>query len=217
MDEAERADGPRSGVAGPTPAGGPYGPVASEPPYEPPLGAVVGPWRRTGNRDLFLRITGGTLWMGTTGVPLAQVTRVDAFRYTARAGWAGRLLLWLGATGLLCAPLHRVLEGDWRFWEGRYAIAALVLGLVGCVLGELYQRPRPVLAVETAGGSTIAVTLPDHDRLRATAGRILYAVQHPDAEFGIVVQRLGTRTRHYGAAVPARGVRRTEPLRRRSG
>ncbi|MEU9104023.1 hypothetical protein AB0D54_06590 [Streptomyces xanthophaeus] len=74
--------------------------------------------------------------------------------------------------------------------------------LVALFLKDLFQASKPVLAVETASGSEVVVTLPNMDELRQIAGLIAHAIDNPAAEFSTFVNQVNNTTNnHYGPVV----------------
>ncbi|MFF9474205.1 DUF6232 family protein [Streptomyces roseolus] len=144
------------------------------------------------------------LWVGSAAFPLRNITRVEAlrakpYRDTAFVGF----LKWLGFAVLAYLLLGAVAGGRaWRVSEDGPVLLAAVIGLVVLLLGELARPARPVLVVETAGGSVRIVTLPNMDELRAIAGQIVHAIDHPEADFAAYVHRTddsrGNSTHQHG-------------------
>lgn len=57
----------------------------------------------------------------------------------------------------------------------------------------MFASTKPVLAVEMNSDSRVIVTLPSMDELRQIAGRIVYAIDHPEAEFTAIVQQYNSK------------------------
>ncbi|MFD7029602.1 DUF6232 family protein [Streptomyces sp. NPDC059917] len=136
-----------------------------------------------------LSVSGRMLWVGSAAVPLRNITLVDAFKYRP-SRWASFVdsLKWVVGLAVLFFVLVYVGGGEPindRNSDTLVPLAGLVLLVL--VLAALFKMAKPVLAVETAGGTIIMVTLPTVDELRHVAGQIVYAIDHPEAEFSTVV------------------------------
>ncbi|MEV7496227.1 DUF6232 family protein [Streptomyces anulatus] len=117
------------------------------------------------------------LWIGSAALPLHNLTRVEAIKVKPERNVL-RFLLGLG----LVAFVYSVT--DWA------PVLVLLIVLVVYFVKALIAPETPVLVVETAGGSRILVTLPSVDELRTIAGRIVHAIDHPEAEFTAYVHQL---------------------------
>ncbi|MFJ1596158.1 DUF6232 family protein [Streptomyces sp. NPDC088261] len=117
------------------------------------------------------------LWIGAAALPLNNLTRVEAIKLRPERHLVGFLM------GLaLVAAVYSVT--DWTL------VLVLLLVLAGFFVAALIKPERPALVVETAGGSLVLVTLPSVDELRSIAGRIVHAIDHPEAEFTAYVNQL---------------------------
>ncbi|MER5729293.1 DUF6232 family protein [Streptomyces sp. NPDC002138] len=183
-------------------------PAPPAPPHAPP------PQESTtsgGRRRLVLRVSGRMLWVGSAALPLHNITLVDAFRFRP-SRWDAFVssLKWLFGAVLLLAALAYVRQGD--LITGRNSATLLPLALISVVvlaLAALFRASKPVLAIETAGGSMIIVTLPNMDELRHIAAQIVYAIDHPEAEFTAIVHQ----TNHYAPVVNMNGGRGNTGIR----
>ncbi|MFE5793415.1 DUF6232 family protein [Streptomyces sp. NPDC056503] len=144
------------------------------------------------------------LWVGAAALPLRNITRVEALRLKPfRGTFFVRFLKWLAITVLAYVLLDEADVGDARIGEsGSPVILAAAIGLAVFLLTELFRPKRPVLAVETAGGSLVVVTLPTLDELRVVAGQIVHAIDHPEAEFTADVHQLNN---HNGDVIHQHG------------
>ncbi|MFH9727216.1 DUF6232 family protein [Streptomyces sp. NPDC017254] len=144
--------------------------------------------------------------MGAAAVPLHNITLVEAFRLRPDRGAALlRFLKWLVLVVLVAVGVNVASDGE-ASGGPLLLIVLVVLGVLLCK--ELFQRATPVLAVETAGGSVLTVTLPSVDELREIAGRIVHAIDNPQAEFTAVVQQFNnSNTNNYGPVVNMNGGR----------
>lgn len=160
---------------------------------------------------LVLRVTRRTLWVGSAAVPLHNISWVDAFKLSYNWGRAfSRLVQWLVVAVLLYAAINYANgsgsgerhEGD---VEGNGYGSLLLIVLAVClvvVLRELIASAKPVLVVEMNSGSRVVVTLPSMDELREIAGRIVQAIDNPEAEFTAIVRQFhNNSTNNYGPVV----------------
>ena len=191
-------------------ATGPAGPPPPpEPPSEPPRASSVPPPspvppvpRRDGT--LVLKVSRRILWVGSAALPLHNITRVEAFMLKPDRGTVlVRFLRWLLVAALIYAAISYASDGE---VEGNPVLLIVGIALFLFLLKELFQSPTPVLVVETAGGSTVVVTLPTVNELLDIAGRIAHAIDNPEAEFTAVVQQYNN-TNNYGPVVNMNGGR----------
>ncbi|MFH7596445.1 DUF6232 family protein [Streptomyces racemochromogenes] len=173
------------------------------PPFVPP-DELMGSLSRG---RLVLRVSGRMLWLGSKAVPLHNIASVDAFKVKPDWGTALlRVLKWLffGAVLIVATGLvDRLVTGtEVSIGGGGFRLLLTVVVVVAATaLAGAFRAARPVLAVETAGGSLLAVTLPSIDELRQIAGRIVYAINYPDAEFTVVVKQFHTTNNHGPVAI----------------
>ncbi|MEV4426875.1 DUF6232 family protein [Streptomyces sp. R-07] len=153
-----------------------------------------------------LRVSRRMLWMGSAAFPLHNITRVEAFKLKPDRGAALlRFLKWLIGLALLFAAINFVNGEDTSVGEsGSPLFIVVLIGLAVFLLKELFEPAKPVLAVETASGSAVIVTLPNMEELRQIAGRIAYAIDNPDTEFTTVVNQFNN-THHNGPVVNMHG------------
>ncbi|MFJ5548334.1 DUF6232 family protein [Streptomyces sp. NPDC093225] len=183
------------------------GTVGPPPPSEPPAQPAQLLQSRGKRRMLVLKVDGRMLWVGSAALPLHNITWVDAFRSGPRWGTTFvRFLKWEAAAIVLVYAAAYVANGGSTGERGPGPLPVLVPLLVFVL--KLFEQSKPVLAVETAGGSAVLVTLPSMDELRRIAGQIVHAIDHPDAEFTAVVQQLNSNnTNNYGPVVHMQGGR----------
>ncbi|MFG2835824.1 DUF6232 family protein [Streptomyces zaomyceticus] len=180
----------------PTPPEWPW--ASSLPPASP---APQAP-RRDGT--LILKVSRRILWVGSAALPLHNITRVEAFMIKADRGAVFvRFLRWLIVAALIYAAINYASDGG---VEGNPVLLVVGIALFLFLLKELFQSPTPVLVVETAGGSTVVVTLPTVHELLDIAGRIAHAIDNPQAEFTAVVQQYN-HTNNFGPVVHMNGGR----------
>ncbi|GAA0306561.1 hypothetical protein GCM10010302_51540 [Streptomyces polychromogenes] len=161
-------------------------------------------------RRLVIRVSGRMLRVGSAAVPLHNITWVDAFRFRPKRGAVFlRTLLWTAGVilVLVVGGLGYASGGDLRARGIDATLLAMLLGaVVVAALRALFTFSRPVLAIETAGGSAVVVTLPDMEELRRIAGQVVHAIDHPEAEFTAIVNQFnGTHTNHFGPVVNMNG------------
>ncbi|QLJ06645.1 hypothetical protein HZZ00_35510 [Streptomyces sp. NEAU-sy36] len=146
------------------------------------------------------------LWIGEAAIPLRNITLVNPYvakpdRWSA----AGRLLMWLLVIVVIAAAAQAGSGGDARLGG---PLLVLLIALVCFFCRDLFARGKPVLAVETAGGAQLVVTLPSLEELQRIAGQIVHAINHPEAEFtAIVHQYHSNSTNNYGPVVNMSGGR----------
>ncbi|MEU0401330.1 DUF6232 family protein [Streptomyces sp. NPDC006197] len=158
-------------------------------------------------RVLELAVRRRMLWVGSAAVPLHNITSVEAYKDQPDAGEILlRLLKWAFGAVLFYAGVNYLTGGEARIGEsGNPLMIVLLLVVVGFALRDLFRMSKPVLAIGTAGGNTVTVTLPTVDELRHIAGQIVNAIDNPAAEFHTVVEH--TTTNHFGPVVNIRGGR----------
>ncbi|MFJ9109377.1 DUF6232 family protein [Streptomyces sp. NPDC102283] len=132
------------------------------------------------------------LWIGSAAFPLDNLTRVEATKLKPRRGatFLG-FLKWLALTGVAYVLVIAASDGDTEIKEsGNPMFLVFTIGLAIYFIKELLEPAKPILAVETAGGSLAVVTLPTVEELRTIAGQIVHAINHPEAEFTAYVNEL---------------------------
>lgn len=204
-------------VGAPPPEPPPTSPPRPKAPPLPPQGrpvqpgsAVPGRLQNPGSGDqprrkgdpLVLRVSRRTLWVGSAAVPLHNVTWVDAFRLNHDWGRAfSRLVQWLVLAVIVYAAINYANAGDVE-QNGNSGLVLIVVAIcVFVVIKELIASAKPVLVVEMNSGSRVVVTLPSMDELREIAGQIVYAIDHPEAEFTAIVRQFNNSTNNYGPVV----------------
>ncbi|MFJ8208419.1 DUF6232 family protein [Streptomyces sp. NPDC096033] len=144
------------------------------------------------------------LWVGSAAIPLHNITWVDAFRYRrSRLRLFVRTLLGLTTAVVLLAALGSAGGSLTVLVDDGQTLRVIVLAiLVVSLLVALLTRGKPILAIEMAGGSRTVVTLPTVEELRQIAGQVVYAINHPDAEFTAIVNQFNSsNTNHFGPVV----------------
>lgn len=151
-------------------------------------------------KPLKLRVQRQILWVGSAAVPLRNVSWVEVFRLKPAWGKAVVYILVLAALVFLASGRLGSAGGDGSA-PGVPILFALILA--GAVL--LWPR-KPVMVVELNSGSRVVLTLPTMDELRAVAGQVVYAIDHPEYEFSAVLQQYNT-TNNFGSVVHMNGGR----------
>ncbi|MGW0787100.1 DUF6232 family protein [Streptomyces sp. NPDC002911] len=164
-------------------------------PQEPPAGASV-----------VLKVGKKLLWVGAAAYPLHNITRVHTFELKPRRAEAVlSFLKWSGITVAACIALgaaggqssydDRVDEGS---GTGPLLLAAtVVIVLFTLMVKECISPSHHVLAVETSGVSTALVTLPNPEQLRQLVHYLVNAIENPDAEFQVQVERVLVNPKNY--------------------
>ncbi|MFB8140624.1 DUF6232 family protein [Streptomyces parvus] len=132
------------------------------------------------------------LWIGSAAFPLDNLTRVEATKLKPqRVATFVSFLKWLALTAVVYVVVNASSGSDARIGEsGNPVFVVFLVGLAIYFFKELLEPAKPILAVETAGGSLAVVTLPSVDELRTIAGQIVHAINHPEAEFTAYVHEL---------------------------
>jgi hypothetical protein len=154
-------------------------------------------------KPLELRVERQILWVGSAAVPLRNVSWVEVFRLRPAWGKAGVYFLLLVVFAFLVSARLDDTDGG---GGGGGAPGVLVLVAVFVVCAVLLSSRKPVLVVELNSGSRVLLTLPTMDELRAIAGQIVYAIDHPEYEFSAVLEQYNT-TNNFGSVVNMNGGR----------
>ncbi|MET9830384.1 DUF6232 family protein [Streptomyces sp. NPDC006385] len=155
---------------------------------------------RRGKR-LELRVQRHILWVGSAAAPLRNVSWVEVFRLKPAWGKVGVYALLLVVVAfLVSARLDSTDRG------GGPAPGVLTLFTLAVIWAVLLWPRKPVLVVELNSGSRVVLTLPTMDELRAIAGQIVYAIDHPEYEFSTVLEQYNT-TNNFGSVVNMNGGR----------
>lgn len=155
---------------------------------------------RRGQR-LQLRVQRQILWVGSAAVPLRNVSWVEVFRLKPAWGKVGGFLLLLVVLAFLAAD-----QSDFADGGGGHVPGVLLAIAFFAVCAVLIRSRKPVLVVELNSGSRVLLTLPNMEELRAVAGQIVYAIDHPEYEFSAVLEQHNT-TNNFGSVVNMRGGR----------
>ncbi|MFC4327053.1 DUF6232 family protein [Streptomyces andamanensis] len=155
-------------------------------------------------KPLELRVQRQILWVGSAAVPVRNVSWVEVFRLKPAWGKAGLYLLLL--TGIAFFVSERLDSTEGGGGGGGPAPGVLLLAALVVVCAVLLSSRKPVLVVELNSGSRVVLTLPTMDELRAIAGQVVYAIDHPEYEFSAVLEQYNT-TNNFGSVVNMNGGR----------
>ncbi|MFI6402335.1 DUF6232 family protein [Streptomyces sp. NPDC050548] len=154
-----------------------------------------------------LRVGKRLLWVGDVAYPLENIARVHTYMLTPRRWEATRhflrriglilsvafaLTILGGITGLAGQDT----AGKLVMWMWLGASATLLFCAAEW-LQVVTAAPLYVLAVETSGPPMAVVTSPDPRRLDQLVGSIVHAIEHPETEFHVTVDRLMVNPKNY--------------------
>ncbi|MFJ3923681.1 DUF6232 family protein [Streptomyces sp. NPDC090022] len=146
------------------------------------------------------------LWVGEAAYPLHSIARVQTFvAKPDRWGAFTSFLKRLAGLAVAFVVLQLVNEDSGGYASSRednadvlWGLAVVVaIGLVVHLFVQLAAPSRYALSVETNGPAAAVVTLPEPEQLRHLVGRIVHAIEHPEAEFSVIVERLSVNPRNY--------------------
>ncbi|MGV9353782.1 DUF6232 family protein [Streptomyces misionensis] len=180
-------------------------PPTPDPPPVPPVPPTPPP-ALDEDENVVLGVRGRMLWIGSAAIPLGNITLVNPhIAKPDRWSAAGRFLMWLLGIVVIMAAAQAASGGDLRLGS---PLLVLLIAFVCFLCRDLFARGKPVLAVETAGGAQLAVTLPSLDELRRIAGQIVNAINNPETEFATIVHQYHSNsTNNYGPVVNMTGGR----------
>lgn len=145
--------------------------------------------------------------MGNAAYPLRNITRVYTFLLTPRRGEAIALFLKRAVIIVLTAAFALILTSVVSIGARETAETVTSLVVVGTVVGLGYgvvelvtvlaARAFWVLTVETSGASTALVTSRNVQHLHALVGYVVNAIENPETEFQVRVERPMVNHRHY--------------------
>ncbi|MFF3126108.1 DUF6232 family protein [Streptomyces sp. NPDC057908] len=153
-----------------------------------------------------LKVSRRLLWVGEAAYPLHNITRVHTFELRPKRAEAFMSFLkWLGITFVLFVLFQMTNENSPSDGEsadgsagtvGLLAIA-IAIGLVVRLVKDLAAPSEHVLAVETSSASSALVTLPNPDQLRQLVRYLVTAIENPEAEFQVRVERVLVNPKNY--------------------
>ncbi|MEV8533549.1 DUF6232 family protein [Streptomyces sp. NPDC051211] len=152
-----------------------------------------------------LKISKRLLWVGEAAYPLHNITRVHTFELKPKRAEAFlSFLKWFGITSVVFVLLQMYNEETSSPYEyddsadGIWAIGVIVfIVLLVRLVKELSAPSEYVLAVETASSSVALVTLPQPEQLRQLVLYLVNAIDNPEAEFQVRVEKLMVNPKHY--------------------
>ncbi|MEU6245570.1 DUF6232 family protein [Streptomyces sp. NPDC047024] len=157
---------------------------------------------------LELRVSKRLLWIGTAAYPLHNITRVRTSLLQPRRRDA--LVRWLKYTAgtvsvafLATLPALPLLLAPGDPSGGGYLLFVWLLAFTagGYFFVEAMQvwtaRSQYVLAIETSSSSAAVVTSRNPQYLDQLVGQISYAIEHPETEFQVTVERLTVSPANY--------------------
>ncbi|MFD4347468.1 DUF6232 family protein [Streptomyces coelicoflavus] len=153
-------------------------------------------------KPLELRVQRQILWVGSAAVPVRNVSWVEVFRLKPDWGKAGVYFLLLALVVFLVSARADPTNG----YGAAAAPGVLTVLALAVVFAVLFRSRKPVLVVELNSGSRVVLTLPTMDELRAIAGQVVYAIDHPEFEFSAVLEQYNT-TNNFGSVVNMNGGR----------
>ncbi|MFF7483934.1 DUF6232 family protein [Streptomyces luteogriseus] len=172
--------------------------------------------------DVELRVHKRLLWVGTAAYPLRNIARVytftlrpkrkeAVFRFLTRA----LIVLAVGIGLSIIGGLISLANSSSGPYESESSGGGLIVFVWICsgaaliyffveMLSVVTAASHYVLAIETAGPSTAMVTSPDPQHLDRLVGYVSGALENPDTEFQVTVERLTINSPtnyHFGDSV----------------
>ncbi|WP_089105825.1 DUF6232 family protein [Streptomyces hyaluromycini] len=158
-------------------------------------------------RGIDLRVGKRLLWVGGAAYPLENIARVHTYMLMPKRWEATRLFLKRLGIILSVAFALTILGGITGIasqdtastlivWVWLGSTAALLLCTVEW-LQVLSATPLYVLAVETSGPPMAVVTSADPRQLDQLVGSLVHAIEHPETEFHVTVDRLMVNPKNY--------------------
>ncbi|MER5930495.1 DUF6232 family protein [Streptomyces sp. NPDC002054] len=187
-------------------------PPSSPPaPQSPPTTAPAGAPAANRFTTLDLTITKRILWVGTAAYPLQNVARIYTFtlhprrkeatlRFFRRAAVTVLVLMGLSLLGAIAPDDSGV--GGFLGFAWLVGMGALIWFFVDWLM-VVFASSHFAMAVESNGPSTALVT-GSAEHLTGVVHKLAYAIEHPDTELRVQVERLtisNPRNYYYGDAV----------------
>lgn len=174
-----------------------------QPPHRPWDGRTPAAPPPAATDDVVMRVETNLLWVAEAAYPLRNITRVHTFTLKPKRMEAFlSFLKWLAVTAVAVLVIGAVSRETSSYGEddssGAIAVGAVVaIVLVIQLVKELGAPSQHVLEVETAGASTAMVTLPDPVQLRRLLQSLVHAIEHPEVEFQMRVERVLVNPKNY--------------------
>ncbi|MFD3941331.1 DUF6232 family protein [Streptomyces sp. NPDC058579] len=185
-------------------------PEAPPPPSVPPKSAKPAPAPPQPARPpmpsdaVELKVSKRLLWVGRAAYPLQNVARVHTFTLVPRRGQAfWRFMKRISVTLLLALLLAMVTDQPSYDSYDSYSsdsdgiapllwfvVVCAVVYFIGDMLSVVLAKSHFVLAVETSGPSQAVVTSRDRAYLTQLVHTITDALENPDNEFRVQVERV---------------------------
>lgn len=153
-----------------------------------------------------LKVSRRLLWVGEAAYPLHNITRVHTFVLRPKRVEAFMSFLkWLGITVIALILLQTANANSTSDAQGGSGSAGtlwalgipVVIGLAMWLAREWSAPSQHVLAVETSSASTAVVTLPNPEQLRQLVRYLVNAIENPEAEFHVRVERVLVNPKNY--------------------
>ncbi|WP_346173597.1 DUF6232 family protein [Streptomyces cuspidosporus] len=161
-------------------------------------------------KPLELRVQRQIMWVGWAAVPVRNISWVEVFKSKPDWGKAGVYFLPLVVFTFLVSAQLDSTDGGGGVSGPVPSVLTLFNLVVVCAV--LLRSRKPVLVVELNSGSRVVLTRPTMDELRAVAGQIVYAIDHPEYEFFAVLEQYNT-TNNFGSVVHMNGGRGNTGIR----
>ncbi|MFJ5221664.1 DUF6232 family protein [Streptomyces sp. NPDC088400] len=155
-----------------------------------------------------LKVGRRLLWVGEAAYPLHNITRVHTLVLRPKRMEAFMSFLkWLGIIVVAFVLLQMVNANSASPYDEqagsdsastlRVLGIAVVIGLALRLAKEWSAPSQHVLAVETSSASTALVTLPNPEQLRQLVRYLVNAIENPEAEFHVRVERVLVNPKNY--------------------
>ncbi|MBT2446617.1 hypothetical protein J7F03_05880 [Streptomyces sp. ISL-43] len=165
----------------------------------PPAAPAPAPPPAYGGSSVDLRVSNRLLWVGEAAYPLSNIVRVRTFVLKPDRG---QILLdslkWLAIAVVIVFALQAFMkEPDGESGGAGFIIVVAAIALLSQLVFRLTRPDRYAMTVETSGTAVAVVTLEQRAALRELVGHIVHAIEHPEAEFSVRVERLEVDLRRY--------------------
>ncbi|MCY0931679.1 DUF6232 family protein [Streptomyces sp. H27-H1] len=164
-----------------------------------------------------LRISRRLLWVGSAAYPLHDIVRVHTSVLSPDRGKAAvQFLKWAAALAVVFYLLQEFViddssssYGDYGGYgsyeddsasQGEVLGALAIIAAISLAVYLVYKLSRPdlhVMAVEVASASIALVTMRDESQLGVVVQHVVHAIEHPEAEFSIRMERVQVNLKSY--------------------